>query len=119
MTDAIKPMRPSGFSKLYDLETYPVTVESGAHESPFPCPNGCGVSQDKRLVELKILQDDGPMISILQCANCRKRWLRVEYKVEPRQTYVCGHCGIRVLPPDQRKCTVCVEADHVEAQKAD
>jgi hypothetical protein len=74
--------KPSGYGQLYDLETFPVTVADGSFECPFACPNKCGEDQGQRLRELKILQQEGPMISILQCRSCMKRWLRVEYRGE-------------------------------------
>lgn len=75
---SVMPTPPSGYAKLYDLETYPVTLEDGGYDSPFACPNNCSVDQGQRLRELKILHEDSARIAILQCRSCRKRWLRVD-----------------------------------------
>jgi len=76
-------MEPTGYGQLYDLETFPVTCEEGSREAPLVCPGGCGVGPsgevNERLRELKVFQEHKPLISVVQCCRCRKRWLRVEY----------------------------------------
>lgn len=77
-------MEPTGHGQLYDLETYPVTWAEGSRDTPLACPNGCGGvlggEAQEHLRELKVLQEKEPLISILQCRGCLKRWLRVEYE---------------------------------------
>jgi hypothetical protein len=76
-------MEPSGHGQLYDLETFPTTCEEGSMEVPLVCLNGCFIKPDgeveEHLRELKVLQKSDPLISVVQCRACRKRWLRVEY----------------------------------------
>lgn len=65
---------------LYDLETHREWSESP--EAPLICLNGCGTvagkpDQMQRLRTLKVLQKN-PLIAILKCGLCCKRWLRVE-----------------------------------------
>ena len=69
----VKVMEPTGSGMLYDLETAMSWTQGEV--SCLSCPGGH--DGDRTFRQMKVLREN-PLIAVMQCGICLKRWLRVE-----------------------------------------
>jgi hypothetical protein len=84
------------------------------------------LGEENKLLKLQLGEAQALLIRLMDVAPDVEKFLQRDHQKpsterKPKE-FVCGYCGIHILPPDQKsdgKCQVCVENDRREAQKAD